>query len=202
MSVPRRYRPLARGDRRGERGRGLVWIEAQELALAKPEVETSRLEAPSAPLTGPPPEVIFTDPGEGEADVPLKSVVRLQFSRDMNPETFKGRVFWRYVDPTDGTTNMPAKPEGTRNSPPFRYNGAKRSLEVQIDADALARCDVWSWATVAATALFRTWKLTFIFGARDISVGSQFREKGQLPFSPGRRRKGTRPRFSSTGTTD
>ena len=71
-------------------GKGLVWIEGQQLALTKPTVETRNAETPPIPQMGPPPEVIFSDPAEGESDVPLKAPIRLQFSRDMNPETLQG----------------------------------------------------------------------------------------------------------------
>lgn len=53
-------------------GNGLVWIEAQQLALAKPDLDTRNAETPPAQLMGPPPEVIFSDPEDGELDVSLK----------------------------------------------------------------------------------------------------------------------------------
>ena len=52
---------------------------------------------PPIPQMGPPPEVIFSDPAEGEIDVPLKAPIRLQFSREMNPDTFKGNVRWTFT---------------------------------------------------------------------------------------------------------
>lgn len=150
-------------------GRGLVWIEAQELALGKAEVETTRVETLPPPM-GPPPEVIFADPEEGEADVPLKTVVRLQFSRDMNPETFKGRVSWRYGDPNAGAAAGTAGPEGPRSTQ-VRYDGARRALEVPVDADALARyrdvvVELREGITATDGAQLAPWTLTFMLGGQ------------------------------------
>ena len=78
-------------------GKGLVWIEGQQIALTKPTLETRNAEVPPIPQMGPPPEVIFSDPAEGEIDVPLRAPIRLQFSRDMNPDTFKGNVRWTFT---------------------------------------------------------------------------------------------------------
>ena len=57
----------------------------------RPTLEIRNAETPPIPQMGPPPEVIFSDPAEGELDVPLKAAIRLQFSRDMNPDSFKGQ---------------------------------------------------------------------------------------------------------------
>ena len=78
-------------------GKGSSGSKAQQLALTKPTLETRNAEAPPIPQMGPPPEVIFSDPAEGETDVPLKAPIRLQFSRDMNPERFKGNVRWTFT---------------------------------------------------------------------------------------------------------
>src|SRR6185436_6251887 len=104
-------------------GRGLVWVEGQQLTPATPDVETRNSETPPAQLMGPPPEVIFSDPGEGETGVPLKTVVRLQFSRDMNPDTFKGRVKWRYSDAAPAVA--------TAMSSGVDYDRSRRSLEIK-----------------------------------------------------------------------
>ena len=48
-------------------GKGLVWIEAQQIALTKPTLETRNAEVPPIPQMGPPPEVIFSDPAKGKS---------------------------------------------------------------------------------------------------------------------------------------
>ena len=153
-----------------ERGKGLVWIEAQQIALTKPTLETRNAEAPPIPQMGPPPEVIFSDPAEGEIDVPLKAPVRLQFSRDMNPETFKGNVRWTFT----AGRGQRRRRHASRGIPACRLQIRRR--------EALARDSAAAWTTrpsyrnvvvelrdgIAATdgAQLKPWQLTFVFGAQ------------------------------------
>ena len=72
--------------------RGLVYIEVETLTETTPVKETVVVEAtPEAP-TIIPPEVLFSAPTQDETDVPLTTRVRIQFSRDIDPPTFKGHV--------------------------------------------------------------------------------------------------------------
>jgi Big-like domain-containing protein len=142
-------------------GRGLVWIEGQQMATATPDVETRNAETPPAQLMGPAPEVIFSDPEEGETGVPLKTVVRLQFSRDMNPDTFKGRVRWRYSDAAAGAAI----------SSGVDYDRSKRSLEIKLSPEEASKYrDVVIELDegIAATdgAKLAPWKLGFMFGGQ------------------------------------
>jgi hypothetical protein len=142
-------------------GRGLVWIEGQQLSTATPDVETRNSETPPAQLMGPPPEVIFSDPEDGETGVPLKTVVRLQFSRDMNPDTFKGRVHWRYLGAAA------AAPSGAG----VGYDGSKRSLEIKVNADDSSKYQevvIELDGDIAATdgAKLAPWKMSFMFGGQ------------------------------------
>jgi hypothetical protein len=142
-------------------GRGLVWIEGQQLSTAAPDMETRNAETPPAQLMGPPPEVIFSDPEDGETGVSLKTVVRLQFSRDMNPDTFKGRVHWRYLGAAA------AAPSGAG----VGYDGSKRSLEIKLNADDSSKYQevvIELDADIAATdgAKLAPWKMSFMFGGQ------------------------------------
>jgi hypothetical protein len=71
--------------------KGLTWIEGTSIELAPEPQETTTEVAIDLPPP-PPVEVIFTAPAEGEADVRLTERIRMQLSRDLNPETLKGRV--------------------------------------------------------------------------------------------------------------
>ena len=118
---------------------------------------------------GPPPEVIFSDPGEGETDVPLRAPIRLQFSRDMNPESFKGHIRWAFSGAGGG--NSASNPGETERLPQFKYDGARRSLEIRLDPDdsATFRTIVVELTEgIAATdgAAMKPWQLTFSFGAQ------------------------------------
>ena len=77
------------------RGRGLVWLEATKIALAKPREEPVVAVLPRPPE--PPPEVIFSAPTAEDTDVPLDTSVRLQFSRDMDADSFEERVQASYL---------------------------------------------------------------------------------------------------------
>ena len=142
-------------------GRGLVWVEAQQLASATPDVETRNAETPPAQLMGPPPEVIFSDPEDGETGVPLKAVVRLQFSRDMNPESFKGRVHWHYMG---AAASVPS-------SSGVGYDAAKRSLEIRVNADDSSRyqdviIELGEGIVATDGARLAPWKMSFMFGGQ------------------------------------
>lgn len=151
-------------------GRGLVWIEGQLLATATPELERNTETLP-APLMGPPPEVIFSDPEEGETGVPLKAVVRLQFSRDMNPDSFKGRVHWHYLSVSaPGQSPVEVTSEKAASSQ-VGYDRAKRSLEIRINADDASKYQdvtVQLDEGIVATdgAKLAPWKLSFILGGQ------------------------------------
>jgi hypothetical protein len=145
-------------------GKGLVWIEAQQIALTAPVFETRNAEVPPIPQMGPPPDVIFSDPGEGELDVPLKSLIRLQFSRDMNPDTFKGLVRWTFA-----TTDAGARE--TERHPEVKYDRARRSVEIRLvldDSASYRNVVVELLDGIAATdgARLKPWRLTFSFGAQ------------------------------------
>jgi hypothetical protein len=151
-------------------GKGLVWIEAQQIALTKPTLEMKNAEVPPIPQMGPPPEVIFSDPAEGELDVPLKASVRLQFSRDINPDTFKGNVRWTFTT-VDSVSVGPGTPREPDRHPEFKYDRAKRSLEIRLAPDSSAsyrNVIVELTEGIAATdgAKLRPWQMTFAFGAQ------------------------------------
>jgi hypothetical protein len=87
---------------RVQQGRGLQWIDGEDgtVELAKPpaaEPATSE-EAVRVPA-GPPPEVVFSVPIDGETDVSSGTTVRIQFTRDIDPTTVKGNMRVSYSGP-------------------------------------------------------------------------------------------------------
>ena len=151
-------------------GKGLVWIEGQQIALTTPTLETRNAEVPPIPQMGPPPEVIFSDPAEGEIDVPLKAPIRLQFSREMNPETFKGNVRWTFTA-DDAVIGGAASSREPSRQAEFKYDGAKRALEIRLPIEEAAsyRTVIIELADgIAATdgAKLKPWEMTFTFGAQ------------------------------------
>jgi len=92
--------------------KGLTWLEGSSIDLAPAPEETAEVAIDLPPP--PPVEVLFTAPAEGEAEVAPTERIRIQFSRDLNPDTLKGRV--RFTPPVDFTTN---------------YNRENRALEIR-----------------------------------------------------------------------
>jgi hypothetical protein len=113
-------------------GRGLLWLDGQpdSLALAQPPpvepiVEEATVRVPAAP----PAEVIFSAPTQDETDVPLTTNIRIQFSSDVDPATFRGQIRVTYLD-------TPGGPEATQSTTPSdfttQYNGFNRVLEMKF----------------------------------------------------------------------
>jgi len=83
------------------RGQGLVWLEATDLARAAgPAVDAAPVAAPRA-AHRPPPEVVFSTPVPDDIDVSREDPVRIQFSEDMEPQSFSGRVRASYAGASD-----------------------------------------------------------------------------------------------------
>jgi hypothetical protein len=150
-------------------GKGLVWIEAQQLASAKPTLEMRNEETPPIAQMGPAPEVIFSDPGEDELDVTLKAPIRIQFSRDMNPDSFKERVRWSFAagEAVAGAATLREAPR----TPQFKYDRARRALEISFGLDEAVpyrEVTVELLDGIAATdgAKLKPWTLTFAFGGQ------------------------------------
>ncbi len=151
-------------------GKGLVWIEGQQVARTTPDLETRNAETAPIPQMGPPPEVIFSDPVEGESEVALKAPIRLQFSRDMNPDTFKGLVRWSFTA-ADAVNVGGSTPREPGREPAFKYDRAKRSLEISLalnDGASFRNVVIELLDGIAATdgARLKPWQLTFSYGAK------------------------------------
>ncbi len=118
------------GDVRSSKG--LVWIEATAIRVTAPAAEAAPVEttteaAPPAPA----PQVIFSTPTSGEVDVTADARVRLQFSRDMTPQSFKGNVVAAYDAAEASERGIPAG-----LAPPFvaTYDQGRRTLELKFSA--------------------------------------------------------------------
>ena len=113
------------------RGRGLLWIdaEARSLALAKPPTDTVAIEEAIRVPAGPPPEVIFSAPTQDETDVLQATSVRIQFSRDLDQATLKGRIRVTYSAAETAERGEPVTPAVGFTS---QYRGASRVLELRF----------------------------------------------------------------------
>jgi hypothetical protein len=116
---------------RVESAGGVVYLRAQRVALARPPAEAAEVKPPSPPPERPkqPPVVVFALPIDGEQDLPADTRFMVQFSKDMDEESFPSRVALRYV----GGLRPGDRPfEGVRVS----YDGGRRTLIVD-PGDAL-----------------------------------------------------------------
>jgi len=75
----------------------IVLAERQDTATPTPSVSEDRNEV------GPSPEVIFSAPIQNEISVSTDTLIRVQFSRDMDTDSFAGHVNVTYLGADDGT---------------------------------------------------------------------------------------------------
>jgi len=102
----------------------LPWIEATSLAAATaPSEAPVEVQMPAAPPE-PAPAVVFSAPTQGETDAD-RDVIRIQFSRDMDPKSFRNHVRVSYAG---------APPAGAPAVPPtmtIRYIEGNHALEIK-----------------------------------------------------------------------
>ncbi|MYD70650.1 MAG: hypothetical protein F4W89_07900 [Acidobacteria bacterium] len=108
---------------------GMVLVDAGRLTLAEPGADrpADTTTTASAATRLPPPEVIFTAPLANDIDVPPDGNVRVQFSRDMDAESFEGKVRARY--------GQGAATEGAEIPVTIGYRGRNRVLEVRFEQE-------------------------------------------------------------------
>lgn len=94
-----------------QQGRGLQWLNGEAGSI---KITQAPKDAPESPVirteAAPPPEVVFSAPTGGETDVLPTTNVRIQFSRDMDPASFRNHIAVRYANnaaapPVTFTTN-------------------------------------------------------------------------------------------------
>ena len=117
-----------RGTIRQARGLLLLDADAGSLALARPPTETTEEEPIRVPA-GPPPEVIFSAPTQDETDVSMATSVRIQFSRDIDPASLRGRIRVRYLEAQSVERGEPVTPAVDFT---LQYGGANRVVELRF----------------------------------------------------------------------
>jgi Big-like domain-containing protein len=82
------------------KGRGLLWIDGEAGTLAPAQAPTDTVVEEEPPIrvpAAPASEVVFSAPTADETDVPTATNVRIQFSRDLDPATLRGRIRVGYL---------------------------------------------------------------------------------------------------------
>jgi hypothetical protein len=111
--------------------RGLQWIDAtgSTVAIVTPPAERPMTIEPTIRVpAAPPPEAIFSAPTEGEIGVALTTNIRIQFSRNIDASTLKGRVRVTYI----GTQSDAAAEDVSFAT---EYQPGNRMLEITFPED-------------------------------------------------------------------
>jgi hypothetical protein len=115
------------------------------------------------PPPEPAPQVIFTAPTQGDTDVERTGTIRIQFSRDMDPKSFRAHVRVSYAGPGEAGTQT-ALPTMT-----VRYVEGTRALEIKpvtaLDRFRQVKVDLLEGITSAIdNKPLAAWSLTFTTG--------------------------------------
>ena len=154
-----------RGTVQQARGLLLLDAEAGSLALAKPPTETQTEEEPIRVPAGPPPEVIFSAPTQDETDVLQTTTVRIQFSRDIDQATLKGRIKPHYLESQSAERGEPVTPPADFT---FQYAPANRVLEVKftkpLERFRVLKVDLLEGIMGTDGQPLKPWTLSFALG--------------------------------------
>ena len=138
----------------------MVLVEAGSLRLAEPVAEAEPIAAARPAL--PPPAVIFSAPLADDIDVPPDSTVRVQFSRDMDPDSFDGNVRVRYAGQSANDSGAEAPAFETA------YRGRNRVLEIRLDVELerfrSVQVDLLEGITASDGEPLPPWSLSFFTG--------------------------------------
>jgi hypothetical protein len=103
----------------------VTYIRALSVVLGGPPRAAAEAAPPPPPPPRPklPPVVVFSLPLDGERDVPSTGLFKVQFSKDMDEDSFRGHIVFRYAGP-----RLPGDREfvGLKVS----YDGGRRALIV------------------------------------------------------------------------
>jgi hypothetical protein len=150
-----------------QQGRGLLWLDAEagSLSPARPPTETTTEEEPIRVPAGPPPEVIFSAPTADETDVSMTTTVRMQFSRDIDQATLKGRIRVGYLQSQSVERGEPVTPTVDFT---FQYAGANRVLELRfpkpLERFRTLKVDLIDGILGTDGQPLKPWTLTFALG--------------------------------------
>ena len=141
----------------------LVNLDGTKVALAQPPAAAARTSEETVPRQTSPPEVIFSAPTQGDADVSRDTLVRIQFSRDMDPDSFEDEVRVGYLQQESVERGgLPAVVFDVE------YRRGNRVLEIRFTErlDPFRTVDVELLEGITATggAALQPWTLTFALG--------------------------------------
>ena len=147
--------------------RGVAVIEGQIVALGTAPSEAAPSEPAARVRTvGPPVEVVFSLPTQGETDVAPATTVRVQFSRELDRRSLAGRVQAAYA------ASSPAGRDATPPAPlefATSYADGARTLEIRFAKPLLpfrsVTISLLEGILAADGAALVPWTLTFTAGS-------------------------------------
>jgi hypothetical protein len=111
---------------RPETSGSVTYLRALQVEVTSAPTPTAQVQPPPPPPERPkvPPVVVFSLPLDGDREVPTDGRFQVQFSKDMNEQSFKGRVILRYTGRTlPGDRGF----DGAK----VTYDGGRRTLTVE-----------------------------------------------------------------------
>ena len=147
--------------------KGMVLIEAGTITLADPPKKPVSPAVLVETRRAPPPEVIFTAPLEGDADVPSDTTVRIQFSRDMDPDSFESQVRIHYATAASVSVDLAdANPPVTDFE--VEYLGRNRVLLIrfveELERFRTLNVELLEGITASDGVPIESWALSFFVG--------------------------------------
>ena len=141
----------------------IVWIEATRIDIASPPPAPQK--SPAVATEALPPEVIFSSPLPNETDVTRNTTIRIQFSRDMNPDSFDGRVQASYLEKESFERGEPNLPE---INVAVEYRRSRRALIIvftdELDRFRTITVNLLNGIETLDGAPLAPWALTFHLG--------------------------------------
>lgn len=144
---------------------GMVLIAADKIALADPPDTPERRALSQEARIALPPEIIFSAPLADDTDVPSDTTVRIQFSRDMDPDSFQNRITVSYADSQRTSRSVPSTKEMLFG---VAYRARNRVLEIAFQEELARfqtlRVDLLEGITATDGVPLKPWALSFFVG--------------------------------------
>jgi hypothetical protein len=141
---------------------GNVWIEGEGVQLATAPSDTPVDIVVTPVVKEAPPQVIFSAPVADELDVAPNVTIRVQFSRDMDPRSFRDHVRVSYPSPPQGA------PAPTAPSASVVYREGNRALEIKfarpLERFLAVKVELLDGVAAVDGQALPPWTLTFTTG--------------------------------------
>ena len=143
--------------------RDLVRLEGTDVELVQPPAAAEPTAVEAAPRPALPPEVIFSAPTQDDVDIVPDTLVRIQFSRDIDPESFEDQVRIGYHGEESFERGQPPPIEFD-----VKYLKRNRVLEIRftepLERFRTVEVELLDGITATDGAVLPPWTLTFALG--------------------------------------